>query len=84
MFTPDGKATQLETVSLLIQAGVLIQADLTLSLTSALARFEEYQTDLANYLIEQGFDSADAMLAKRNPTPKTNLTLTDLPDLADF
>ena len=84
LFTPEGKATQLETVNLLIQAGVLVKAELTLSLAKATERFEEYQTDLANYLIEQGFDSADALLAKRNPTPKTNLTITDLPDLADF
>ena len=84
LYTSEGKATQLEAVHCLIQAGVLVQADLTLSLAKATERFEEYQTDLANYLIEQGFDSADAMLAKRNPAPKTNLTLTDLPDLADF
>ncbi len=84
LYTSEGKATQIEAVNCLIQAGVLVQADLTLSLAKATERFEEYQTDLANYLIEQGFDSADAMLAKRNPAPKTNLTLTDLPDLADF
>lgn len=84
LYTPAGKAKQLEAVNCLIQAGVLIQSELTLSLAKATERFEEYQTDLANYLIEQGFDSADAMLAKRNPAPKTNLTLTDLPDLADF
>lgn len=84
LFTSGGKAKQLEAVNLLIQAGVLIKSELTLSLAKATERFEEYQTDLANYVIEQGFDSADAMLAKRNPAPKTNLTLTDLPDLADF
>ena len=84
LFTPEGKATQLEAVNCLIQAGVLVKSELTLSLAKATERFEEYQTDLANYLIEQGFDSADALLAKRNPTTKTNLTLADLPDLADF